>query len=149
MRIVIPLLFTFGLLSACTSLRHATLSRAGQLSRPEVFRQISAHPGAAFLSYNGRWQGTDIDKRIIFKKGNCAEVTHFGYGVDTYKGTYSVDETGAIHISLFHSREKWPSMYLYLDKQGAFLLPIEASNMADLWPLRQLPRSSQLSSTLR
>ena len=137
MRLFTAFLLLFGLISACTSPRGGP-PRAGHVSRDEVLRQISAPAGATFLSYNGHWQGTDIDKQITFKKDNRAEVTHFGFGVDTYQGTYTVEESGAIHLSLRKAPEPWPIMYLYVDEQGPLLLPEGMPRAGAHWPLRRI-----------
>ena len=92
---------------------------------------------ATFLSHDGRWYGTDIDTQISLTKDGQTEVTAFRDAVDTYKGTYSIDAAGAIHVSLRHYPAKWPTMHLYTDRRGAILLPAEQSATASYWAFRQ------------
>ena len=94
----------------------------------------------------------DSDAEITLTKDGRAKVTEFGIGPQTYKGKYSVDASGAIHVTLRRYRAKWPSMYLYTDGRGAILHPIdedpsfrmggragafETPEMAPYWPFRQ------------
>jgi hypothetical protein len=146
-----PLLIV--LLAACTTNRPASSSRGHQLGYRDVLEHVSAKPsGAKFGSRDGRWYGMDSDANITLKRNGRVEVTEFGYAVDTYDGTYSVDDTGAIHVSLRRYPAKWPSMYLYKDNRGAILIPTDrdqsfqvggragavvGSGMAPYWPFRQ------------
>jgi hypothetical protein len=56
---------------------------------------------------------------------------------DTYKGTYSIDGIGAIHVSLRRYPANWPTMYFYTDQRGAVLVTAEKSGTASYWPFRQ------------
>ena len=141
------------LLGACATRRSAPASRGDQLGYREVLEHISAKPsGAKFRSRDGRWYGMDSDADIALKRNGTVQVTEFGYGVDTYGGTYSVDDSGTIHVTLHRYPAKWPSMYLYKDSRGAVLSPIDrdqsfkmggragtviSSGMAPYWPFRQ------------
>ena len=147
---LLPLVF---MLSACATPRPAPPIHTSHLNRVEVLSHIAAHPaGVTFVSRNGRMYGMDSDARITLTANNFTEVTEFGYAPQSYQGTYSVDASGAIHVSLRHYTAKWPSMYLYTDKRGAILHPtdqdpsfrmggragaVESSEMAPYWPFRQ------------
>ena len=147
---LLPLVWVF---SACTATRPAPPAQAGHLNRAEVVNHFSAQPaGVTFVSRNGRMYGMDSDARITLTKNNQTEVTEFGYAPQTYNGTYSVDASGAIRVSLRRYPAKWPTMYLYTDKRGAILHPtdqdpsvrmggraraVTSSDMAPYWPVRQ------------
>jgi hypothetical protein len=146
MRLFTAILLLFGLVSACTSPRGGP-PRAGHANRDEVLRQISAPAGATFLSYNGRWQGTDIDKQITFKKDNRAEVTHFGFGVDTHQGTYTVEESGAIHLSLRKAPEPLAN-HVSLSRQAGTVLAA-GRNATRGSPLAAPPNSVKLALAVR
>ena len=153
MRHLAALLPLVHVLSACTATRTAPAAHTGHLNRAEVLNHISAQPdGVTFVSRNGRMYGMDSDARITLTKNNQTEVTEFGYAPQTYHGTYSVDASGAMHVSLRRYPSKWPSMYLYTDRRGAILHPtdqdpsfrmggragaVESSEMASYWPFRQ------------
>ena len=152
LRITALLLFVC-VLPACTTPRSAPPTQAGHLSRAEVLSHISAQPtGATFVSRNGHMYGMDSDANITLSKNNQVEATEFGYTVQTYTGTYSVDASGTIHVLLRHYPAKWPSMYLYKDRRGAVLYPtdqnpsfrmggragaVEMPGMSSYWPFRQ------------
>ncbi|HEY5893204.1 MAG TPA: hypothetical protein VIT91_08245 [Chthoniobacterales bacterium] len=153
MRHLIALLPLACVFSACTATRPAPPAQAGHLNRAEVLSHISAQPaGVTFVSRNGRMYGMDSDARITLTRNNKTEVMEAGYTPETYNGTYSVDASGAIHVSLRRYPSKWPSMYLYTDKRGAILHPtdqdpsfrmggragaVTSSDMAPYWPFRQ------------
>ncbi|MDB6070819.1 MAG: hypothetical protein JWL81_1990 [Verrucomicrobiales bacterium] len=114
---------------------------------------INAKPSPVeFLSWNGRWQGADCDARIILGKRGKIKVIEYGYTVETYKGIYTVDAAGAINVSLQHYPDKWPNMYLIIEKHGAILYPkdqnaafmvggragaVVDTNKDSYWPFRQ------------
>ena len=141
------------LLTECATLRLASPIEAGHLSRVDVINHISPEPsGAKFESHNGHWYGADSDAVITLFADRQVKVTEFGYAVQTYKGTYSVDASGAIHVSLRHYFNKWPIMYLYTDRRGALLNPanqdetyrlsgragtVKAAEWDSIWPFRQ------------
>jgi hypothetical protein len=153
MRRLIALLPVVSVFSGCTATRPASPAQTSHLNRAEVLSHISSQPaGVTFVSRNGRMYGVDSDARITLTKNNQTEVTEFGYAPQTYNGTYSLDASGAICLSLRHYPAKWPSMYLYTDKRGAILHPadqdasfrmgdragaVTSSEMAPYWPFRQ------------
>jgi hypothetical protein len=125
-------------MASCATPSRSQPPPAGHLNRREVIEHLSVAPAeATFLSHNGQWGGTDHDVRISLAKDNQAEVKYFRDAVETYRGTYSIDAIGAIHVSLRSHPAKWPTMYLYTDKQGAFLLPTGNSTMSAYSPFRQ------------
>jgi len=141
------------LVSACTTRRSVPPTFISHLSCAEVLTHIAAHSsGITFTSRNGRMYGMDSDAKITLRGNNQTELTEFGFAPQTYHGTYSVDSSGAIRVSLRNYPSKWPSMYLYNDKQGAILYPVDqdpsfrmggragavtSSDMAPYWPFRQ------------
>lgn len=139
MRIAAAVLAMACAMAACTTPRPSLPPRAGHLSRSEVVRYLAQPRPVGFLSYNGRWQGTDTDKEILLAKDGQTEVTDYGFAMDIYKGTYSVDAAGAIHVSLRHYPGRWPTMYLYTDRRSAILLPDAQSREAayNCWPFRR------------
>lgn len=109
-------------LSACTTSRVTPPIAATHFNRAEVLNYISSHSaGIVFVSHNGRMYGTDSDARITLTRNNQIEVTKFEDTVQTYKGTYFVEASGAIHTSLRRYPAKWPIMYLGKDRRGAVL----------------------------
>lgn len=115
------LLFAF---SACTATRPSPPPKIDHLSRGEVMNWINARPSPAeFLSWNGHWKGTDCDAGIFLAKHGKIKVIEYGYSLETYQGTYTVDPAGTINVSLKHYPDKWPSMYLTNEKHGALLYP--------------------------
>ncbi len=140
-------------LSACAT-PHATPTRGDHFSRTEVIARITSNPnGITFVSRDGRMYGMDSDARITLKAESQTEVTEFGYAIQTYNGTYAVDEQGAIRVSLRHYPAKWPTMYIYSNKKTAWLFPadrdpsfrmggragaVETSRMKPYWPFRQI-----------
>jgi hypothetical protein len=155
MRHVIRLLLVACTLVACSTQRPIPSPRIEHpgLSRSEVFSHLSTRPGGVtFVSRNGRMYGMDSDAKITLKANNQAEVTEYGFAPQDYMGTYFVDASGAIHVSLRRYRAKWPTTYLRKDKRGAILFPtdqdpsfrmggragaFETSEMAPYWPFRQ------------
>src|SRR5262245_18763210 len=96
--------------------------------------------------------GMDSDAKITLSSNKQVEVTEYGYAVQTYKGTYSVDGAGAIRVELRDYRAKWPTMYLYTSPKGAYLFPtdkdpafrvgaragaVETGSMPPYWPFRK------------
>jgi hypothetical protein len=45
--------------------------------------------------------------------------------MESFAGTYSIDETGEIRLSLPKYEREWPAMELYRDKGDLILLRIE------------------------
>jgi hypothetical protein len=141
------------MLTACKPPQAPSSTRGAHLNRTQVLNHISAKSaGVTFVSRNGRFYGMDSDACITLSESNQTTVTEFGYARQTYDGTYSVDDSGAILVSLRRYPAKWPSMYLYTDSDGAILLPtnqersfniggragaVEKSDMAPYWPFRQ------------
>jgi hypothetical protein len=141
------------LLPACATQRRSPTSFGRQIGQLEAIEHFSSRrSGAKFVSRDGRWYGMDSDAHIILKSKGRVEVTEFGYGVDSYDGTYSVDRTGAIQVGLRNYRASWPSMFLYKDRRGFILVPtdrdqsfrmgsragaVSGSGMAPYWPFRQ------------
>jgi len=126
---------------------------APHLNETDALKWLSAQSaGATFVSRNGRMYGMDSDAKITLNSNKQVEITEYGYAVQTYKGTYSVDATGAIHVKLRDYRAKWPAMYLYNSPKGTLLFPadkdpafrvgaragaVETGGMAPHWPFRK------------
>ena len=52
-----------------------------------------------FRSWNGEWQGTDIDTELEFRPDGTVTITHYGNGVDSTVGTYET-EGESVRISV-------------------------------------------------
>ena len=152
MRHAITLLLIF-LSATCIAQRPTFDPSAPHLNEADALKWLSAQStGATFVSRNGRMYGMDSDAKITLNSNKQVEVTEYGYAPQTYKGTYSVDDTGAIHVELRDYRAKWPTMYLYNSPKGTLLFPtdkdpafrvgaragaVETGGMASYWPFRK------------
>jgi hypothetical protein len=152
MRYAILLVVTCLATNSCAH-RLAFGPSAPHLDETRVLKWLSAQSaGAAFVSHNGRMYGTDCDAKITLERNKQVEVTEYGFAVQTYRGTCSVDATGAIHLELRNYHAKWPAMYLYNSPNGTFLFPtdkdpefrvnrrtgaVETSGTAPSWPFRK------------
>jgi hypothetical protein len=45
-------------------------------------KKVLAKAPISFLSWNGQWQGTDIDTKLSFFPNGRVQITHYGSGVD-------------------------------------------------------------------
>jgi hypothetical protein len=150
----ISLLLFFCVLTACTTHPPVTSPRVAHLDGSKVSSYFSAHPaGVTFVSGNGHMYGTDSDARITMKADHEVELTEYSDAVGTWHGTYSVDVTGAIRVSLRHYPGRWPALYLRRDRQGVILFPndqdpsfrvggragaVETPGMDSFWSFRQV-----------
>jgi hypothetical protein len=95
-----------------------------------------------FLSWNGRWIGTDLDTEIKLMSDGTVELTEYGVGVDTYAGTYSINENSELSLSLVGYATGWPTMRVYRDHSALLLAPADASGrvtrIGSRWPFRQV-----------
>jgi hypothetical protein len=138
-------------LAACTTIHPAGTRLNNSAARDWIADYSRRKGGATFVSHGGRMYGTDCDAQITFAGSKQVEITEFGYSVETYKGTFSVDAVGGIHVTLQGYHAQWPSMYLYHETQGTFLFPTIQSRffevdrragtptalpMASYWPFR-------------
>jgi len=140
MRIPVILLPLLLILAACASPRLESRLRTTHLSRAEVLNYFSKQPtDVTFVSHNGHMYGFDLDARLILKKNNRSEVTEFQDAKRTYQGSYVVDDTGAVQVALRRYPKKWPSMYLYTDKRGAFLFPSDRKPPAKVGGRARVP----------
>ena len=139
---------------ACTTTPPARYPAGVRLSDPATRDWIAQHSRrnvATFVSRGGRMYGMDSDAQITFVDSQRVEVTECGYSIETYKGSFFVDASGAIHVTLRGYPAKWPRMYLYQDAKGAFLFPtgqnssfrvgghagaVTSSTRAPYWPFR-------------
>jgi hypothetical protein len=141
------------LIGACVAGPPAFDPKAPHFGEAEVQEWLSKlKSGAAFGSRNGHYYGMDSDATIVLMKDKQVVVEEDGVAVQTYKGTFTVDDSGAIHVELKDYRAKWPDMYLYQDKKGTFLFPTdknpgfrlgdrgagtETSRMAPYWQFKR------------
>ena len=151
MRFLISLFFASSLF-ALAAPPAATTTATTHLGGVEATKWLSERAdGAAFVSRNGHMYGMDSDAFVVFKKDAQVEVTEFGIAPQTYKGTFVVDVSGAIRVTLKDYPSKWPDVYLYIDGKGALLHPtdkdpsfrmggrggaVETREMAPYWPFR-------------
>jgi hypothetical protein len=150
MRYIAAALF-FLLLIPCIAQNEAFDPSAPHFTEAEMAQWFANQvKGATFVSRNGKMYGMDSDALITFAKDKQVEVTEFGYAPQTYKGTCTVDASGAIHVELRDYRAKWPDMHLYQNAHGTFLFPtdknpafrsaqggVQTSKMAPYWPFRR------------
>ncbi len=106
---------------------------------------------ATFVSHNGHLLGMDNDAQVTLKPQRQAELTIFGVGVSTYRGTCQTDASGLIKLNLKDYRSEWPEMYLFRNAKSALLLrrdqsptapfdekgrPADARGLDPYWPFR-------------
>src|SRR5262249_2115648 len=68
-----------------------------------------------FLSWNGKWIGTDCDTDVTFLADGSVEMTGYGNAVRRFKGTYHLDSGGVVSLELSGLKEGWPAMVLDKD----------------------------------
>jgi hypothetical protein len=117
-----------------------------------VDKAISTSKSLVFLSWNGKWIGTDCDTEIEFFPDHSVVLTEFGVGVEKFKGSYSISSESVITLSLSGYRAKWPGTRVWKDGKDLLLAPSDGSNnfifgerggatlMGDgtFWPFRQV-----------
>jgi len=125
------------------------------LSRSQVNEFIAgrlAQKGnAVFSSRDGHSYGMDSDSIISFEAKGSVVLGEYGYAYQGYRGTYTVDNSGAISVELKGYHAKWPRMkmiqqgntvrlyaedgktgFVFGDRGGS----VESSKMKSFWPFR-------------
>ena len=101
-------------LAACDRPRAAQSQPAPAVA---VFRaRVAADGELAFLSWDGKWIGTDSDIGLVLRPDGAAELTSFGYAVQQFKGTYRISDTGEVTARFDQFGRPWP--ILQLDQAG-------------------------------
>ena len=112
------------------------------LNPREVIREALSGPTAiTFLSWNGEWIGTDVDTEINLMADGTVRLTEYGIGMDSYDGTYSINENSELLLSLAGYEGNWPAMRVYRDQSVLLLAPADTSNATRIgsrWPFRQI-----------
>ena len=91
------------------------------LDKAAATQWLAAHPGGArFVSRGGKMEGGDSDVSIAFAQGAQVELTVFGAGIVTHKGTYEISDAGEITLHLENT--KWPVLHLFATTRDAWLL---------------------------
>ena len=114
---------------------------------------LSGSSAITFLSSNGRWIGTDCDTEIKLMADGTAHLTEYGYGVDSYDGTYSINKDSELTLSFKGYAAGWPAMRVYRDDSMLLLAPAHGSprfihgqraaaylppGAGSFWPFRQI-----------
>lgn len=134
---LIPLLLILG------SCRHESVV-APDPGGPAVasFRDWTLKRGSVvFRSFGGRWIGTDVDLDLHFLPDQKVKMVRYGYALETYWGTYRMDEDGELSASFERYGQPWPVLILERDSRSLLLRPKEAATgssvgMRGFWPLR-------------
>lgn len=114
-----------------------------------------------FRSWNGRWIGTDCDTEIELHPNGIAVLIEYGYAVNKYDGTYSVNELSnndnnesELCLTFPEYEGEWPPMAVYREGSDLLLIPTDSSlgfafgnrsgatipgGSGSFWPFRQVP----------
>lgn len=107
-----------------------------------------------FLSWKGKWIGTYCDAEIELSADGTTRLTEYGYGVDSYDGSYSIDDDDSeLTLSLKGYSAGWPTMRVYRNNSLLLLASADRSvgfvcgqrsggylpaGAGSLWPFRQI-----------
>ena len=93
------------------------------LNKAAAMQWLAAHPDEArFVSRGGQIQGGDSDAVVVLTQPDKVEMTEFGAGIGTFKGTYDINDAGEITLHLEGYGGKWPVMRLYTTARDAWLM---------------------------
>jgi len=90
--------------------------------------EIDQNGSIAFRSWNGEWIGTDCDTELQFTAHGHVQMTEYGFGRDTYAGTYRIDDNGKIHLTFFDDLNppfvgSFPELALGADPRSLLIRP--------------------------
>jgi hypothetical protein len=106
---------------------------------------LAARGRVSFLSWDGRWVGTDCDAEFTFLPGGNVEMTSYGFAVQRYRGTYRIDGDGVVLLQLAGREPSWPPMVLERDSRSLILRPRDKPNASTLEGSGVAPRGDNWS----
>lgn len=148
MRVLFLLLATA--LTGCNSTPGFQASDPGY-QRSDAAKAFAVGP-IRFLSWNGEWNGTDVDTELEFTPDGKVTITHYGSGMDSIRGAYTTNgDTVSIdapwnNLVEMPGGSDWPALLLRDDGASLYLFPSRktdaleygARNNRAAWPLKQI-----------
>jgi len=144
--IYIIVLLTMILLSGCSDKK----TKSFRTPAEELVKWIAKEGPIEFLSWNGKWIGTDCDTSIILFSDNTIHIIEYGIVRESYYGTYRINDKGELYTKLPTYKSEWPVMVVRKDSRSLVLMPKDNSgsimgnrhnmyipgNAGNYWPFR-------------
>ena len=125
----IAILLSMTLIIACSGSRLAGLEGRVTLANPsDLDAAIDKNGVITFRSWNGKWIGMDADTHLTFLPGRRVHMTEFGYAVNAYDGTYTINDRAVVTASFDKFKHGWPVMILKRDSKSLLLVPQDSRN---------------------
>ncbi len=110
--------------------------KTGPNVRAEFLENLENVGALTFRSFDGKWIGTDCDVDLHFVDSKHVVMVVYGYGVQTFRGTYIIDSNGVIAASFPRSVGSWPKMIIGRDAESLLLDTADGSAFYFGWRSR-------------